>query len=207
MQIEYADKMSLGRLGAWLVRRTHHCETKLREALADLKACDVAEEVLRAQWANQIAVQTKPLQRKSIIPCTLLCVLNPRPGQSKTAGQAAVEQVIQARHKTQSLFERVKSLEEILTCNDSPVEECLYAEMALPDARKAHKNARDRAAQLERGLGVDDTTVVQKLKHAEYYTARMNGKALKERLRAKLRDRKFELDPIERSFRRTRSGE
>ncbi|KAJ7067771.1 hypothetical protein B0H15DRAFT_793738 [Mycena belliarum] len=189
MQIEYADKMSLGRLGAWLVRRTHHCETKLREALADLKACDVAEEVLRAQWANQIAVQTKPLQRK--------------PGQSKTAGQAAVEQVIQARHKTQSLFERVKSLEEILTCNDSPVEECLYAEMALPDARKAHKNARDRAAQLERGLGVDDTTVVQKLKHAEYYTARMNGKALKERLRAKLRDRKFELDPIERSNRLT----
>ncbi|KAJ7732040.1 hypothetical protein DFH07DRAFT_755427, partial [Mycena maculata] len=38
-----------------------------------------------------------------------------------------------------------------------------------------------------------------------YYTARMNAKALKERLRAKLRDRKFELDPIEHSVWRTAS--
>lgn len=65
-QVEHADNMSLGRLGSWIVRRTAHCEGKLREALAMLETCGFPEEILRAEWDNQVATQTKPLARKCL---------------------------------------------------------------------------------------------------------------------------------------------
>ncbi|KAJ7453456.1 hypothetical protein FB451DRAFT_1342546 [Mycena latifolia] len=150
VQIEHADKASLGRLAGWLVRRSAHCEGKLRDVLEDLTSCGIAEDGLRAEWAKQIAVQTKPM-----------------------------------RHSTDDVR--------------------LYAQMHLPRARKAWQAAKARSMRLERELGVTDSTMLKKLQHSKYYTARLNGRALKERLRGKLRDRKFELDPIERSFRHTRS--
>ncbi|KAJ7107142.1 hypothetical protein C8R44DRAFT_834299 [Mycena epipterygia] len=187
-QIEHADKMSLGRLAGWLLRRTAHCEEKLRDALAELEKCGIKEEVLRAQWAEQVVVQTKPAPRRS-----------------KNQGIAAVEQVLQARQKSDVLFKRVASLEESLQDDDCTPDVRLYAQLHLDGARTAWKKEKEKAARLERELGVDDSTVLKKLAHAPYYSARMNARALKERLRAKLRDRKFELDPIERSFRRTAS--
>ncbi|KAJ7116733.1 hypothetical protein C8R44DRAFT_832625 [Mycena epipterygia] len=187
-QIEHADKMSLGRLAGWLLRRTAHCEEKLRDTLAELEECGIREEVLRAQWAEQVKVQTKPAPRRS-----------------KNHGIAAVEQVLQVRQNSDVLFQRVASLEESLEDEDCTPDVRLYAQLHLDGARAAWKKEKEKAARLERELGVDDTTVLKKLAHAPYYSARMNARALKERLRAKLRDRKFELDPIERSFRRTAS--
>ncbi|KAJ6538683.1 hypothetical protein DFH09DRAFT_1323637 [Mycena vulgaris] len=188
IQIEHADKTSLGRLAGWLLRRTHHCEGKLRDALAELEACGVAEDVLRAEWANQVAVQTKPVPRRS-----------------KNQGQAAVEEVLASRKKAQLLFERVASLEESVEEDDCSPEVRLYTELHLEDARKAWKKEKERALRLQRTLGIDDSTALKKLAHSQYYSARMSAKIFKEQLRRKLRDRKFELDPIERSFRRTRS--
>ncbi|KAJ7477637.1 hypothetical protein FB451DRAFT_1396593 [Mycena latifolia] len=188
VHIEHADKASLGRLAGWLVHRSAHCEGKLRDALEDLTSCGIAEDVLRAEWAKQIAVQTKPMRR-----------------QSKSAGQAAVEQVLEARQKAQQLFERVASLGESLQERDCTDDVRLYAQMHLPRACETWQAAKARSMRLERELGVTDSTMLKKLQHSKYYTARLNGRALKECLRGKLRDRKFELDPIEWSFRRTRS--
>lgn len=111
-----------------------------------------------------------------------------------------------ARNKADQLFKRMTTLEETLVNPLSTDDAQLYAELNLEDSRKAWNQQKDRAARLERQLGIDDKTVLKKLAHTEYYTARMNAKAVKERLRAKLRARKFELDPIERSVRRTSSG-
>ncbi|KAJ7448184.1 hypothetical protein FB451DRAFT_1187935 [Mycena latifolia] len=188
VQIEHADKASLGQLAGWLVRRSAHCEGKLRDVLEDLTSCGVAEDMLRAGWAKQITVQTKPMR----------C-------QSKTAGQAAVEQVLEARQKAQQLFEWVASLGEPLQERDCTDDVHLYAQMHLPGAREAWQAAKAWSMRLECELGVTDSTMLKKLQHSKYYMARLNGRALKECLQGKLRDRKFELDPIERSFRRTRS--
>lgn len=142
------------------------------------------------------------------VPLTLVLVMRTDEslGRSKNQGIAAVEQVLQARQQSDVLFERVASLEESLEDEDCTPDVRLYAQLHLASARAAWKKAKEKAARLERELGVNDSTVLKKLAHAPYYSARMNARALKERLRAKLRDRKFELDPIERSFRRTASG-
>ncbi|KAJ7447425.1 hypothetical protein FB451DRAFT_1411843 [Mycena latifolia] len=127
VQIEHADKASLGRLAGWLVHQSAHCEGKLRDALEELTSCGIAEDVLRAEWAKQITVQTEPMWR-----------------QSKTAGQAAVEQVLEARQKAQQLFERVASLGEPLQERDCTDDIRLYAQMHLPGAREAWQAAKAR---------------------------------------------------------------
>ncbi|KAJ7224979.1 hypothetical protein B0H12DRAFT_1240761 [Mycena haematopus] len=91
-------------------------------------------------------------------------------------------------------------LQEALGDPKSTAHVLLYA-----DAHQAWKNAQQKLRRLEQHLGVTDATMLQKLRHSEYYAARMNTKVLKERLRQRLRERKFELDLIERSFRRSRS--
>ncbi|KAJ6596390.1 hypothetical protein DFH09DRAFT_1305273 [Mycena vulgaris] len=105
----------------------------------------------------------------------------------------------------QVLFERVASLEESVEEDDCTPEVRLYAELHLEDARKAWKKEKERALRLQRTLGIDDSTALKKLAHSQYYSARMSAKIFKEQLQEKLRDHKFELDPIERSFSRTRS--
>ncbi|KAJ7193765.1 hypothetical protein B0H12DRAFT_1039333 [Mycena haematopus] len=187
-QVEHADKASLGRLGSWLVRRTVHCEEKLQEARKELATCGLAEADLRSEWKKQVEAQTKPAQRRS-----------------KARGTAAVEEVILLRKRVDALFQTMTVLQEALGDPKSTAHVLLYAETHVDDARQAWKNAQQKLRRLEQQLGVTDATMLQKLRHSDYYAARMNAKVLKERLRQRLRERKFELDLIERSFRRTRS--
>ncbi|KAG6805496.1 hypothetical protein H0H92_015198, partial [Tricholoma furcatifolium] len=51
-------------------------------------------------------------------------------------------------------------------------------------------------------LGVSDRTRLQKLLTNPFYAARVNAIALKTRLRDRLRSRKFEMERVERSFRK-----
>ncbi|KAJ7215361.1 hypothetical protein GGX14DRAFT_562578 [Mycena pura] len=187
-QVEHADKASLGRLAAWLHRRTIHCEEKLREALADLKESGISESVLRDEWKKQVETQTQPLQR-----------------QAKGRGMAAVNEVLQARQNTEQAFARVTSLEKVAADLDSTAEERLYAEINLEQARPAWIKAREKAKRLAVQLGLTDPTALRQLEHASYYTKRANTNLVKKSLLTKLRERKFENDLIERSFRRTRS--
>ncbi|KAJ7612604.1 hypothetical protein FB45DRAFT_981861 [Roridomyces roridus] len=187
-QIQHADKMSLGRMGSWILRRTEHCENKMREARADLVACGVPVAQLRVQWADQVKVQTQPLK-----------------SQSKNAAKQAVDTIIAARAKQQQLWQRWKALSETQVNEDADAEAHDYATTHVQDALKAWETQAAKTKQLKRTLGVNDSTILKKLKFTDYYTARMNARAVKDRLRARLRDRKFEMDPIERSVRRTRS--
>ncbi|KAJ7866947.1 hypothetical protein B0H14DRAFT_3442077 [Mycena olivaceomarginata] len=187
-QIEHADKASLGRLGSWLVRRTVHCEGKRREAERDLAECGIEEDVLREEWKKQVAAQTKPAQKRS-----------------KTRGSAVVEEVILARKRVNALFQSMTVLRDALGDPNSTAHVLLYAESRVEDAEAAWRREQTKLQRLEQQLGVTDATLIQKLRHSDYYAARMNAKVLKERLRQRLRERKFELDLIERSFRRSRS--
>ncbi|KAJ7788818.1 hypothetical protein B0H14DRAFT_2267290, partial [Mycena olivaceomarginata] len=79
------------------------------------------------------------------------------------------------------------------------------AESRVENAEAAWRREQQKLKHLEQQLGVTDATLIEKLRHSDYYVARMNAKVMKDRLRQRLRERKFELDLIERSFRRSRS--
>jgi len=119
---------------------------------------------------------------------------------------AAVNEVLQARENTEQAFARVASLEKVLADSDSTAQERLYAEINLEQARATWTKAKEKAKRLEVQLGLTDPTALRQLEHASYYTKRANANLVKKSLLAKLRERKFKNDLLERSFRRTRSG-
>jgi hypothetical protein len=58
----------------------------------------------------------------------------------------------------------------------------------------------------EAALGVNEYDELEALATSEYMRARMNARALKLRLRERLRARKFEMDVVERAYRRLMNG-
>jgi hypothetical protein len=75
------------------------------------------------------------------------------------------------------------------------------------------EEARGHLASLEKGmrqkraaLGVDDQVDLQRLQQDAFLRIRMNALALKERVRDRLRQRKFEIEKLERHYRHTTNG-
>jgi len=60
----------------------------------------------------------------------------------------------------------------------------------------------DSDLELLQVLGVDEKVQLANVKLTKYHELRMRCRALKHRTRDRLRDRKFELTPVERSARR-----
>ena len=76
------------------------------------------------------------------------------------------------------------------------------------------QDARQHQLRLEQGLqrkkqilGVDEQADLRKLRNDAFLRLRMNALALKQRLRDRLRQRKFEIERLERSYRRSANGE
>ncbi|KAG6807169.1 hypothetical protein H0H92_008557 [Tricholoma furcatifolium] len=170
------------RLGQWLARRYAHAQAKRAAAELALQQCGQTETFLRDQWAKQVEAQTKPL-----------------PKQSKTSGRDAVEELMDLRKGRDILKERVKDLEDAVLAGGPDVVE---AELEREEARKALKKHETSMKLKHRMLGVDQRHKLEKLLSNQYYGVLMNARAAKKRLRDRLRMRKFELDRLERSFRK-----
>lgn len=93
--------------------------------------------------------------------------------------------------------------------SDPYADDFLVAEASneLPAARKKLKNYRSTLGHLEHALGVEDHKSYRHLANSEFIRLRMNARAIKIRLRERLRSRKFELDRVERSVRRQQYNE
>ncbi|KAJ7811762.1 hypothetical protein B0H13DRAFT_2243255 [Mycena leptocephala] len=85
-------------------------------------------------------------------------------------------------------------------CNDDP-HAALY-QTELESIQEALAKAEASLQRKEEALGVDEHQELEQLLNSEYMRLRMNTRALKLRLRQRLRWRKFELDPVERNLRR-----
>ena len=75
------------------------------------------------------------------------------------------------------------------------------------------RDAREHLARLERGferkksaLGVGEQVNLCNLQRDAFLRLCMNALALKQRLRDRLRQRKFEIEKLERSYRRSANG-
>ncbi|KAJ7117187.1 hypothetical protein C8R44DRAFT_832432 [Mycena epipterygia] len=177
---------SLRRLGEWIKRRQVHCAKKRDEAKKALAECGKAITLLREQWKLQVAAQTKPIPR-----------------HSKTRGQQAVAAVILLRAAVTTRRKRITELEACFleaVQNEDPGAAVYQAQVAA--AEEALHAAERKLWQREQALGVHKQQSLRKLGKSKYLNLRMNARALKRRIRDRLRSRKFELDKLERSFRR-----
>ncbi|KAF7364466.1 hypothetical protein MSAN_01108000 [Mycena sanguinolenta] len=185
-QIHHLQQANIRRLGAWLARWWDHCETKRREANEALRKSKQPLTVLREQYKKQVEAQTKPL-----------------PKRKKNAGKHAVEEVIRLRKAVKILEARIQHLEDVLIEGDTA--DAAMAEGDLQTAWEKLSRTKDAMNRKEQALGVQDRKTLQHLKNSKFITARMNARALKYRVREKLRNRKFELDRVERTYHRKKT--
>ncbi|KAF8135926.1 hypothetical protein K438DRAFT_1922849 [Mycena galopus ATCC 62051] len=185
-QMEQTEEASLLQLGEWINRRYRHCIQKRAEAKKELVKADKSTEMLCEQWEAQVAAQTRPLIRRT-----------------KTRGQREVQAVILLRTAVKTREMQVCELRQkfIDGVSDEDNHSVLY-ETEWRAAQEALEKSLASLRRKERALGVNEQQELQKLIKSEYMRVRMNARALKLRLRQRLRARKFEMDVVERTYRR-----
>ncbi|KAG6907214.1 hypothetical protein DXG01_009870 [Tephrocybe rancida] len=167
----------MSNLGLWLAHKWKLCKEKSDSAQKILHQLGISSERLREEWAAQIVEQTKPLKK-----------------QSKNGANKKIEEIMTLIENRKTFQNELTQINTILlsdTVDDLEVDEMLQSSI-----KKKHDQ-----------LGVDGRGNLAKFKDNKFLQARMNATALKNRIRAKLRDRKFELDCLERAYRQTSSSE
>ncbi|KAL0568523.1 hypothetical protein V5O48_013464 [Marasmius crinis-equi] len=184
-QVEHADQENLRGLGLWVRRKQSNAAGKQWVGREAVRESEYSTEFLREQWELQRSEQTKPLPRRS-----------------NKQGTKAVQEVMRLRESVSLMQSKREALESVLM--DLNAEPWAHAEAmeSLPRIEKAVGDFKKTLRAKERALGVKETQEVQHLLKSPFLRDRMNAMALKTRLMAQLRARKFQRDRLERSFRK-----
>ncbi|KAJ3743316.1 hypothetical protein EV360DRAFT_90237 [Lentinula raphanica] len=176
-QFHFNSEEALYKLGLWLRRKVLVCHEKLKDAEDVLKVCGFSKEVLRHEWEAQIECQTKPLPR-----------------QQSNRGKSAVEEALRLRKSRDAAQDRVDDLRKRIIDMSSEAWDMATAELELDSALQDLRKAQNRVSKKENALGVDEKHQLRSLIKSPFLTKKMNARALK-----------FELDRLERSYRKQRS--
>ncbi len=76
----------------------------------------------------------------------------------------------------------------------------------MGEARLKLKTIEATIKRRREALGVDGRLKLENLLKNKFVQIRMNARALKQRIRDRLRNRKFEIERLERAYRHTMSG-
>ncbi|KAL0569797.1 hypothetical protein V5O48_012165 [Marasmius crinis-equi] len=184
-QVTHDDRESLKDLGAWLARKLSDARGAEIEGQREMEASGRTEAFLRDQWEAQKAEQTKPLPKKSNL-----------------LGKKAVQEVMRLRTSLDLLEQKRRELEDVVMNLDVPDWRHDEAVEELPEIQVKVVEARKKLRAKEHLLGVKDSQAAQHLQDSPFLRERMRALALKNRLVALIRARKFQRDRLERSFRK-----
>ena len=189
-QVKHLDERSLMGLGRWLGRKWSAMFLKRAEALVVLDRLELegwSYEDLDAQWKAQVYEQTKPLKK-----------------QSKGAADKAIEEILAVLKNIEDYRVEIVKLETMVEEGEYPEGMDFYAaDEALYDLNNRLQKAKHAVDVKRTKLGVDHQLALHKLLGNEFLRLRMNALALKQRIRERLRHRKFELENLERAYRTT----
>ncbi|TFK71090.1 hypothetical protein BDN72DRAFT_870121 [Pluteus cervinus] len=171
LQVQHDDHSSLFKLGYWLLRRSRNCQQRKLKAEAALRESGLDEQTLREQWGLQLE-------------------------RSKHLGKDAVEEALRLRTARDTLEKQLRKLQDCLI--DSSADEYLQvtAQLEIPLVEEELAKAQARVQKQEALLGVGDRLKLSTLINSPFIQHCLNARALKIRLREKLRSRRFELDAM-----------
>lgn len=118
----------------------------------------------------------------------------------KDAGKVAVEEVLRLRKILKVLKDRVADLEDTITDEDVNEVDIEMAMRDLPPAKMKLQKCQEDVRRKEAALGIDQRHALKQLVNSGYIQARMNARAVKFRLREKLRSRQFEMERVKGNF-------
>ncbi|KAF8078353.1 hypothetical protein FPV67DRAFT_1615717 [Lyophyllum atratum] len=187
-QVHFLLERSLLNMGKWLTRKWNACEERKQDALQTLNSLNLDLDLLQIEWENQVTAQTKPLAR-----------------QSKSLASKAIKEILNLMALRKSCAEERENLDSLLLSGDyDDADEILTGRKALQE--KLDLMAKT-IAQKREALGVDGRANLKGLVNNKFLQVQMNAKALKQRICTRIRDRKFQLERLERAYRSTTSSE
>ena len=172
-----------------------------------MAACAVGEDVLRAEWAAQVQEQTKPLPRKLARHSIDIALTRWLLGQSRNQALQAINSILALEKSLTLLNENIRSL-ELQLMGDAIFDSTNGTDVLqqLEDSRAQHARIAESLCRKRAALGVDECAHLALLRRNNYLRIRMNARSLKHRIRDRLRQRKFELEKLERAYRHTVNG-
>ncbi len=189
-QIKALDQKSLLGMGSWIQRKWIAMDAKMKEAeevLLEIYEKGYTEDLLRKEWKLQVAEQTKPLKQ-----------------QSKGLADQQIRAILALGKSCEEYKARIDELETMILGGDYS-EETNFDEVHedLEECQAKLTKIQTSIAKKRKELSVDGRLSLSKLMGNVFLKQRMNALALKQRLRDRLRHRKFELENMERAYRNT----
>ena len=188
--MKHLDKKSFEVMGKWLQCKWLTCLERKNEADKILHDLGLETSLLVNEWKQQVAAQTKPLAR-----------------QSKNIANIAIKEIL-------ALYTAKKSFSVELGGLDDQLISGVYGDdMSVEDVLAARKVIMKKQGVIDaniktkkKRLGVKDQEDLKKLMGNKFLQLKLNARALKQRLRDRLRNRKFELERLERAYRQSSSN-
>jgi hypothetical protein len=181
---------SLHGLGLWLSRKWAACQERKQQAVEILNEKQVPENVLREEWAAQVKEQTKPLVR-----------------QSRDLANKIIQEILTLKSSHDLHQAEIRRYEGML---ESGVYEegldVIDVTLYLEELTKKDISVEQAIKQKKKSLDVDGRLSLHNLLDNKFLQLRMNALALKNRIRIRLRQRKFELEGLERAYRHSQNG-
>ncbi|KAF6751590.1 hypothetical protein DFP72DRAFT_816334 [Ephemerocybe angulata] len=188
LQVDFLKKEGMMELGDWLRRKWDTCMDKKGKAQGVLDSCPFSELELDDFWKDQVATQTRPLVTATV-----------------NLAKNTIKSILDLKEHSKTLLVDIKKLDEAIAQGElEDVDEVMHERGELSAKRD------DIEAQIRRKmgqLGVTDKQNLKALLGNKYLQVRMQARALKDRIQAKLRDRKFELDRLNRSYNQVSASE
>ncbi|KAF6744756.1 hypothetical protein DFP72DRAFT_1078101 [Ephemerocybe angulata] len=189
VQVAFLRDQSLLQLGSWVRRKSEKCSEKRSEAIEVLGELTFDSEELEHEWELQVSSQTRPLTRATngLAKKSIKAILTLMEFSSNLAKDIQkIDKKIARPHTTDHLEDLV--------------------EMRLQlGARKEEVDGQIDTKR--KALGLREQEDLQGLVKNKYMELRLKTLAVKERLRAKLQGRKFELERVDRAYQQVSANE
>jgi hypothetical protein len=122
-------------------------------------------------------------------------------------GKRAIEEILALRTTLSTHESTINVLEAKLESGlENDHVDIMEFTMILDETRAKVSRIRTTLQRKIQALGVDDRLDLRKLTNDVFLRLRMNARALKKRIRDRLRQRKFELERLERAYRVSANG-
>jgi hypothetical protein len=117
-----------------------------------------------------------------------------------------VHQILELKLEYRSLALKIDGLERLLDVDGFNPVDLAELRLELEDQRSRFERLRESIRRKQNALGVDERTDLARLQGSKYLQHQVNALALKTRIRDRLRQRKFELERLERAYRQSANG-
>lgn len=184
IQVHHLREQSLQSLGSWILRKYNQCIEKKASAVRLLANHAYTDNEIEAEWDAQVFSQTRPLARAT-----------------GALAKTHIKTIITLIELSNTLAKEVRTIDQRIAEEADGLEDLVEARerASLRKGQVDEQVASKRAA-----LGLQDREDLHKLIRDKYLQLRLKALAVKERLRAKLQGRKFELERVDRAYQQTR---